>query len=132
VTDRKQDHFERRAQAVLQESAERLDGRTQSRLTQARHAALDAARRPGGSRKPYMWIPAGVAAAAALSVLLLTDAEQVASPSAAQLAAAPIDEFDIIAAEDSLEFYRDVDFYAWLAATDLAETDEEPAPDSEV
>jgi hypothetical protein len=32
--------FEKRTQEILEESAGRLDGRTRSRLTQARHAAL--------------------------------------------------------------------------------------------
>jgi hypothetical protein len=39
--------FERNARRVLEESVARLDGRTRSRLNQARHAALEAVgRRP--------------------------------------------------------------------------------------
>ncbi|HTE41380.1 MAG TPA: hypothetical protein VK629_11145 [Steroidobacteraceae bacterium] len=128
MSDQKQDEFEQRAKVVLQASADELDARTRSRLTQARHAALDAARNPSSAIKPYMWIPAG-AAAAAVAVFLIGRPAPVTESQ--QVAAAPVDEFEIIAAEDSLEFYRDVDFYAWLAAAD-ADADEEPAPDGEV
>ena len=42
-------NFEKRTQEVLEESTARLDGRTRSRLTQARHAALGAARASGAA-----------------------------------------------------------------------------------
>ena len=38
--------FERRTREVLDESVAKLDGRALSRLTQARHAALEAGRKP--------------------------------------------------------------------------------------
>ena len=104
--------FEQRVQTLLRDSAEQLDGATRSRLTQARHAALDAVNKPQTKMRYWLMPASGAVAAAVLAVMLSTrttlqESEQVAS-------AAPVDEFEIIAAEDSLEFYRDVEFYAWL------------------
>jgi hypothetical protein len=66
--------LEDRSRALFHESVDGLDLRVRSRLTQARHAALDAAaaasRRPWFSRMP-LWTPAaGVAAAALLGAAL--------------------------------------------------------------
>ena len=106
--------LEERAAALLQNSAEQLDGKTRSQLTQARHAALDAARE--GERKFNWMLPAaGVAAAAVLAVTVsLNVTNQTNVNDDQQLAMTPVDELEIVTAEDSLEFYRDVEFYAWL------------------
>ena len=123
MSDKQFEVFEQRAQVVLQESAEQLDGATRSRLTQARHAALEVIRQRRS--KPWMWLmpAAGVAAAAVLTVMLVVNpARQRLEPAAA------VDEFEILAAEDSLEFYRDVEFYAWLDTV----LDEEAAPEGGV
>jgi hypothetical protein len=66
--------LEDRSRALFHESVDGLDLRVRSRLTQARHAALDAAaaasRRPWFFRMP-LWTPAaGVAAAALLGAAL--------------------------------------------------------------
>ena len=112
--------FERRAQAVLRDSVDHLDGRTLSRLTQARYAALEAAK----TRSPlwhWKWLAPVTATAAAtvLSITLINNSSRVSQPNMAsnlsELSIADLpDKLEIIAAEDSLEFYRDVDFYAWL------------------
>ena len=52
----------------------------------------------------------GAAAAAVVAVLLLSQPQQ-SEPVAA---IGTVDEMDIVTAEGSLEFYRDVEFYAWL------------------
>ena len=65
--------FEDRSRALFQESVDGLDMRVRSRLTQARHAALEAAeasrRRPWVVR-PSLWAPVGVSAAIVLGVAL--------------------------------------------------------------
>jgi hypothetical protein len=125
MSDKQSASFERRMQTALQESAERLDGATRSRLTQARHAALEAAKKPRSGLSTWLLPATGVAAAAALAMVL------VASPprqSPEQAAFEPVDEFEILAAEDSLEFYRDVEFYAWVGAV----LDAEAAPEGGV
>lgn len=111
MSDQQPTPFEQRAQAMLQESAEQLDGATRSRLTQARHSALEVVKQR--QSKPWMWLmPAtGAAAAAVLAVVLVMNP---ARQQVEQAALEPVDEFEILAAEDSLEFYRDVEFYAWL------------------
>jgi hypothetical protein len=117
--DAKQTDFEQRAQTLLRESAEQLDGATSSRLTQARHAALAAAERRQ-SKTRYWLLPAtGVAAAAVIAVALTNHSVRESEHMAATVAdAAAIDDMEIVTADDSLEFYRDVDFYAWLAVID--------------
>jgi hypothetical protein len=111
VSEKRPDNFEERAQAVLQESAEQLDGRTRSRLTQARHAALEAAQKTQTRGWHWLMPAGGTVAAAVLAVMLSTSG---AHRDAEQMAVQPVDEFEIAAAEDSIEFYRDVEFYVWL------------------
>jgi hypothetical protein len=120
--------LEERAAALLQDSAEQLDGKTRSQLTQARHAALDAVREC--ELKTNWLLPAaGVAAAAVLAVTVsLNVANQTNVDDEQQLALTPVDELEIVTAEDSLEFYRDVEFYAWLDTV----LDEVPAEQSGV
>ncbi|MGH8231867.1 MAG: hypothetical protein ACRESY_08615 [Steroidobacteraceae bacterium] len=69
-TNEDSSEFERRTRALLLQSADELSGAVRSRLTQARHAALDA--RP--ARAPSLalrWLPAGAAAAAMLALLIV-------------------------------------------------------------
>ena len=91
------------ARQTLDDSAARLDGATLARLNQARQRALAAPR-----RRP--WLPLGLlggATAAALAVL-------VWSWQPAGDAAELIDDFDMLAGEVDLEFYRQLEFIAWL------------------
>jgi hypothetical protein len=127
MSEQKSD-LERRAQKLLQESAEQLDGATRSRLTQARHAALDAIKQR--QTKSWFWLmPAtGAAAVAVVAVLLMTHTQQAVQPDEQVAATAPVDEMEIVTGEDSLEFYRDVEFYAWLDTV----IEEAPPPESEV
>jgi hypothetical protein len=120
--------LEQRAQALLQASAEQLDGATRSRLTQARHAALDAIK--ARQSKGWFWLlPAtGAAAAAVVAVLLMNHPQEVSLPGEQVAINTPVDEMEIVTAEDSLEFYRDVEFYAWL---DTVIDEVAAAPESE-
>jgi ferric-dicitrate binding protein FerR (iron transport regulator) len=110
--------FEKRAREVLEESTAKLDGRTLSRLTQARHAAL--ARHEKPARAWWRtWMPAGAATAAAvLAVMVWTlpgvdTGKQFAS---ANGGATAFEDIDLLA--DAPEFVGDeegVDFYEWAA-----------------
>ena len=111
-TTRESDAFERRAQAALQASAESLDGATQSRLTQARHAALKVVTQR--QRGTWRWLVPTVGAAAAAVVAVMIAINPSHRGVAPLAATASLEEMEILTAEDSLEFYRDVDFYAWL------------------
>ncbi len=111
--------LEGRSRALFQESVDGLDMRLRSRLTQARHAALEAA---AGSRRPWflrmrIWSPtAGVTAAAVLGAALWfglpTDIHGVTADSQPGL-----EDLDIVASSDessgdALEMLQiDLDFY---------------------
>ena len=105
--------FEKRAREILEESTAKLDGRTLSRLTQARHAAQEA--KPSRSR----WMnfaPAGaVASVAVLAVVLWSGkgAGDLAIPQAAQA-----DDMELLADGEAPDFTivaEDLEFYEWAA-----------------
>jgi hypothetical protein len=109
--------FEKRAQEVLEESASRLDGRTRSRLTQARHAALAQLEKP--ARQWWRsYVPAGAAAAAAvLAVIIYTGQPPgIGTPVASD---SPVsDDAELLADTDAPDFTEDgdeVEFYEWAA-----------------
>jgi hypothetical protein len=117
--DEKQTDFEQRTQALLRESAEQLDGATSSRLTQARHAALAAVEQRQNKARYWLLPATGVAAATVIAVALTNHlAPETQQMTATVADAVSIDDMEIVTADDSLEFYRDVDFYAWLAVID--------------
>ena len=108
--------FEKRSQEVLEESAARLDGRTRSRLTQARHAALARLDKP--ARQWWRsYVPAGAAAAAAvLAVTLYLQPGQIVQPRLTSNLS-PVEDVDPILADadapDFTEDSDDVEFYEW-------------------
>jgi uncharacterized protein YfaA (DUF2138 family) len=100
--------FEKRTQEVLEESTARLDGRTRSRLTQARHAALARLDRPR-ARSWRTWVPAGAAAAAAGLVVVMYAGRPgpVAAPPVAvedSEILADVEAPDVTVDSDELEF----------------------------
>jgi anti-sigma-K factor RskA len=124
-TESEQDNLEQRAQELLQQSAEQLDGYTRSRLTQARHAALDAVKQRQSGVWRWLMPATGATAAAVLAIVIaLNPARQ---PNSQNAVVAQVDEMEIVNAEDGIEFYRDVEFYAWLDSV----IDEESAAPAE-
>ena len=109
--------FEIRAREVLDESTAKLDGRTLSRLTQARHAALQ-------NGQPHhwwrTWVPASAAAAAGvLAVMVWTGpvTDPVVPSSAGANGGSAFEDIDLLA--DAPEFVGeadDMEFYEWAAA----------------
>lgn len=110
-TDSKQD-FEARLREKLR-SAPALDASTRSRLNQARQAAVDNLREPGGSvlLRPGSWLTAGGAVAAAVTVALVLRQGGL-SPDVPLYA--PVEDIEIILSEGDLELYEDLEFYAWV------------------
>ncbi|HEV7608102.1 MAG TPA: hypothetical protein VGO61_12235 [Steroidobacteraceae bacterium] len=109
------DEFEKRTQEILEESAGRLDGRTRSRLTQARHAALAELERP--ARNWWRsYVPAGAAAAVAVLVVVMwsgpnTGPTPLPGPSAD-------DDMELLADAEAADFVddgEDLEFYEWAA-----------------
>jgi anti-sigma-K factor RskA len=110
------DPFEKRTQEVLAESTARLDGRTRSRLTRARHAALDQLARPEG-RWWRSYVPAGAAAAVAVLAVVLWSGRGENLPLVAQ-SASPVEDIDLLVdaeAPDFLDGGEDLEFYEWAA-----------------
>jgi hypothetical protein len=72
MNEQHRDAFETRSRALFQDSVDNLDFAMRSRLTQARHAAIEAAGRRAWYLRWTVWTPAvGVTAAAVLGVALM-------------------------------------------------------------
>ena len=111
--------FERNARAVLSESMSRIDGRTRSRLNQARQAALSAA---GVRHRPwwggYTLMPAAGAAAALLVAIMLWHREPAAfEPPVLEGQRSSVEDMDLLADADALDLMEgwDGSFYEWAA-----------------
>jgi hypothetical protein len=109
--------IETRSRRLFDESVERVDGATRSRLTQARHAALAELDRP--RFRAADWLPAGAIAAAAtvaVMVWMQPGPARVAAPAAAVTQA---EDFELLTLGDDLDLLgEDVEFYAWAVAED--------------
>ncbi len=106
------------ARTLLDDSARDLDAATLSRLNRARQAALEL-HRPRATR---VWLlPAGLASAACallLAVAVWQPHRHVDAAKGTMLpaTAAATSDGDAVADEASLEFYQNLEFYAWLDA----------------
>jgi hypothetical protein len=112
--------LERRTRALLEQSAANLDGHVRSRLTQARHAALDERRRSRARRAWLSWAPAGAVAAAVLGVLLYVRQGPVGQgPGLLPATATTTDDLELLADADGIQLAEDAgdyEFYEWAAA----------------
>ena len=113
-------NFERNARTVLEAGVTRIDARTRSRLTQARHAALAAAE---GRRRPWwrsltLMPAAGAVAAALLVAVVLWHREPVSRAAPDEARAAAVEDMDLLADSDALDLMEgwDGSFYEWAAA----------------
>ena len=105
--------FEDKARALFEDSVERLDAGTRSKLTQARNRALDEVSK-GGAQRRWLWAPAGgVALAAIVAVVLSSNGWR----SGADTGALALEDIDIVADSENLEMLEDVEFYQWLGDT---------------
>jgi hypothetical protein len=106
--------FEKRSREVLEESTRKLDGRTLSRLTRARHAALEA--RSAGLRW-RSFAPAGAVAAVAVLAVVMWAGRGVNDPAAIAQGAQP-DDMELLADGEAPDFTvvaEDLEFYEWAA-----------------
>jgi len=116
------DSFEERTRALFHDSVESVDFAMRSRLTQARHAAVEAAaatrRRPWFFRLGFLTPAAGVTAAAVLGVFLW-----VGSPLGHHAATVAdgqpnLEDLEIVASSDgsgdAMDMLQDdIEFYDW-------------------
>jgi len=104
--------FEQRAKRAFDDSVGALDAATRSRLTQARHRALEelASQRDRGWRSSLL--PAGAVAATALLAVLL-----VWQPpgDTAVVQTEQLSDLEILLGEEDLEMLdEEIEFYGWL------------------
>jgi hypothetical protein len=131
MSEHERTEFERRTQAVLDASVERLDGRTRSRLNQARQQAVEeyAARQASLSGASWQrWftpgalLPAGALAAAVLVAITLWNAPRGADGEALLArgeTATAFEDLDLLADGEAFSGEGDIadyDFYEWAAA----------------
>jgi hypothetical protein len=113
------EEFAQHARALLQDSVANLDGATRSRLTQARHAALDQARVAAPLLQWRRWLPTGAVAGAVLAVLIVVG-QQSAGPQLQASARGAADDMELLADADGLalaqESELDYDFYEWAVS----------------
>ncbi len=101
-----------RAAAQALRQSETVDSHTAARLAAARHRALAVAGKPALSRR--LLVPASAFAAIALAVVVLRSQQQAAhAPVIADVHGA--DTLELMTDDMSPAFYRDLEFYQWLA-----------------
>lgn len=100
--------FEQRSKALFDEGVDGLSGNIRSRLTQARHRALEQAESTHPSRRAW-WAAAGVAAVALLAVAIVPRIRERGMPE--QLAA---EDLAMLVEADDLELIENIEFYAWV------------------
>ena len=103
--------FERRTKQLFDDSVAGLDGATRSRLTRARHRALE--ERAPTKARGWRWslLPAGGVAAAAMMAWLL-----VGQPQAPEVAVnGSLADLDLLLGEADPEMLNEeLEFYGWL------------------
>lgn len=103
--------FERRTKRVFDDSVASLDAATRSRLTQARHRALEERQ---SARDGWRWslVPAGTLAATAL-VVWFTVLQGPSVTNAVQETA--LNDLEILLGDEDLEMLdEELEFYGWL------------------
>lgn len=110
----KEKQFIDNVKKALDLDTENLDADVQSKLTRARHKALDAGERKGFNIRQWFSVPVAGWATACILVLGLTFVLQQTNDTLP-----PLEDIDLLAAEDNLEFYDGLEFYAWLAEENI-------------
>jgi len=114
-------NVEEQAKERFDDSVERLDAATLSRLNQGRHRALAELQQSSGIARLRRWAPAsGIAAAALVAVLLLRGPAGVDMADGAITAS----DFEMLLQEDSIEMFEDLEFYALLDEVDTVAGDD--------
>jgi len=117
--EREMDPVAERARELFDDSVERLDAATLSKLNQGRQAALEelaSGRRRG---RWVRWAPAtGMAAAAAVAIVLLrgpAPVDDIVTPA--------FDDFEILISSDNLDMIEDLEFYLWIDEERMGDAD---------
>ncbi len=104
--------FERRTKRVFDDSVAALDAATRSRLTQARHRALEERKSARAGGWHWTLLPAGTLAAMAVVTWLVTWQQP---PATSDVQTAPLADLEILLGEEDLEMLdEELEFYGWL------------------
>ncbi|MDX1518073.1 MAG: hypothetical protein R3288_14600 [Woeseiaceae bacterium] len=110
--------FAAQATALFDDSVDRLDAATLSKLNQRRQSALAKA---GGAQPGHAWLrwaPAsGLAAAAVVAVMMMQGPGVTDIPAMPDTAAT---DFEILLGDEQLEMIEEREFYSWI---DMADED---------
>lgn len=102
-----------KAKGLLSEAAENLDSQTKRRLERIRLDVLSAAgRKEARLFPPSRWAMAGAFAAAGLAAVAVFFWLRT---STGDFPNRHIEDFEIIASGENIDFYENLDFYRWLA-----------------
>jgi hypothetical protein len=121
MNEQSRDSFEERTQALFHDSVEGLDFALRSRLTRARHAALEAAaakRRPWFLRIGVLTPAAGVTAAAVLGAFLWLGSPSGQHAVTVADGQSTLEDLDLVASVDgsgdAMDMLQDdIEFYDW-------------------
>jgi hypothetical protein len=105
-----------RARELFDDSVERLDAATLSRLNQGRQQALQEVRETGTAGQWARWVPAGGLAAAAVVAVVVWQGMPVEHSAPA---AGTATDFEILLSEDSLDMLEDLEFYSWIDTANI-------------
>ncbi|MGH8223618.1 MAG: hypothetical protein ACREQZ_11655 [Woeseiaceae bacterium] len=103
------ERFLERAKRRFDESVERIDGQTQSRLNRGRQKALAELASRGAFPGVSTWVPAAGVAAAAVVAVVLWNGNGPVVPSAPAAT-----DLEILMDEDALEMLEELEFYGWM------------------
>jgi len=119
MNDEQQRAFVEAAKRLLDAAADDLDGTVMSRLHRARNRALmKAGPRPLCFRRPLPLI--GTIASALVAAVLVVFVAR--GPSGQEMVEKNmVADLGLFTAEESLEFFEDIDFYEWLSTAEEAE-----------
>jgi len=104
--------FERTTKRLFDDSVAEIDAATRSRLTQARHRALEEVKTQRADGWRWTLVPAGTLAATALVGWFLIGNPPPPVPG---LQSDSLSDLEILLAEEDLEMLdEEIDFYGWL------------------
>ena len=117
--ERRDEDLVEQAKTMFDDSVDRLDAASLSRLNRSRQMALAELDRSTLTGHWARWLPAtGIAAAAIVAVVVWQgNAVDVTPPANGSVA-----DFELLLGEDSLEMIEELEFYTWIDPADF-ETD---------
>ncbi len=98
----------------LDRSCDRLDGQTLSRLNHIRHQTLE------GQRPFFFQERLTMRAVLASCIVVIALSFYFNNPSSPELdiALSDLEDIELLAADEDIDFYEDIEFYQWLSMAD--------------